>query len=199
VATQIQRAAQQMTVKLSEISVAEGFNPRSDAERAEIDRLARSVAEHGLIQPLVVCPDGDGWRLIDGERRYRACGEAQVVEVAVIVRQADQDTEALDVALVANSERVDLTPVDEAKAFKRLLDRGLTRKGIARRCGVSQRLVSERLALLALDEGLYPQIAAGTIPPGAIRTLVELSKTHPRLPGRAVAEIAAVDTGGVRR
>ncbi len=183
------------TVALSKIVVREGFNPRSDAEQAEISRLAKSIAEHGLIHPLVVCPDGDGFRLIDGERRYRACGEAAVTEVPVIVRHADQETEALDVALVSNMERIDLTPVDEAKAFGRLLERGLTRKGIAERCGVSQRLVSERLALLTLDEGLYPKVADGTIPPGAIRPLVELSKIHPGLPARAVAEIAAVQTG----
>src|SRR4051794_38666458 len=92
-------------------------------------------------------------------------------------------------------ERVDLTPVDEAKAFARLRERGLTRKGIAERCGVSQKLVSERLSLLTLDEQLYPKIADGTIPRGAIRPLVELAKIHPGLPARAVAEIAAVDSG----
>ena len=62
-ATQTAPAAQQLTVKLSEISVAEGFNPRRDAEQAEIARLAKSIAEHGLIHPLVVCPDDGGYRL----------------------------------------------------------------------------------------------------------------------------------------
>jgi ParB/RepB/Spo0J family partition protein len=190
-----QTHSQQLTVPLSSIVVDEGFNPRSDVERSQLDRLAKSIEQHGLIQPLVVTPQGEGYRLIDGERRYRACGEAKLVEVPVIVREADEQTEALDVALVANSERVVLTPVDEAKAFKRLLDAGLTRKGIAERCGVSQKLVSERLALLTLDEELYPKVADGTIPPGAIRPLVELAKIHPRLPARAVAEIAAGDSG----
>jgi ParB family transcriptional regulator, chromosome partitioning protein len=110
VATQTHTATQ-LTVPLSAIVVDEQFNPRSDAEQAEIGRLAKSIAEHGLIQPLVVCPQGDGYRLIDGERRYRACGEAAVVEVAVIVRPPDAETGALDVALVANRERVDLTKI----------------------------------------------------------------------------------------
>lgn len=75
------------------------------------------------------------YRLIDGERRYRACGEASVTEVPVIVRAADEQAQALDVALVANMERVELTPVKEANAFARLIDRGLTRKGVAERLG----------------------------------------------------------------
>jgi len=90
---------------------------------------------HGLIAPLVVTPlDANGeYRLIDGERRYRACVEAAVVEVPVIVRGADEATAALDVALVANMARVDLSPLEQAKAFARLIDRGLTRKGVAER------------------------------------------------------------------
>ncbi len=71
---------------------------------------------------------------------------------------------------------------NEAKAFARLLERGLTRRGIAERCGVSQKLVPERLALLTLDEDFYPRIADGTIPPGAIRPLIELARVHPGAP-----------------
>lgn len=86
-----------------------------------------SIKTHGVIHPLVVCPAaGDGYRLIDGERRYRACAEAAVGEVPVIVRTVDEDAEALDVALVANMERVELTVLEQSKAFQRLLDSGLT-------------------------------------------------------------------------
>ena len=66
------------TVPLSTISVREGFNPRDDVERAELDRLTDSVREHGLIQPLVVREAGGGYELVDGERRYRACAQAAV-------------------------------------------------------------------------------------------------------------------------
>ena len=125
----------QRTVALSAVHVDEGFNPRDDAQRAEITGLADSIKTHGLIAPLVITPlDGNGeYRLIDGERRYRACVEAAVVEVPVIVRGADEATAALDVALVANMARVDLSPLEQAKAFARLIDRGLTRKGGAER------------------------------------------------------------------
>ena len=123
----------QRTVALSAVDVSEGFNPREDAEQADIARLAESIKAHGLIHPLVVTRvDRDGrLRLIDGERRYRACLQASLAEVPVIVRDTDEATEALDVALVANMQRVDLSPPEQAKAFQRLVDRGLTRKGVA--------------------------------------------------------------------
>ena len=88
------------TVPLSQVVVREGFNPRDDVERAELDRLTDSVREHGLIQPLVVRAAEDGYELVDGERRYRACARAAVTEVPVIVRETDADTDGLDVALV---------------------------------------------------------------------------------------------------
>ena len=183
---------EQRTVALSQIHVAEGFNPRDDAAHAEIARLAESIKTHGLISPLVVCPiDGNGdYRVIDGERRYRACAEAAVTEVPVIVRAPDEETGALDVALVANAQRVDLNVVEEAKAFARLIDSGLTRKGVAETLGVSQKLVRDRLALLELDEALHPGFADGTIPAGAVKALLELVKIHESLPGVAARRIA---------
>jgi ParB/RepB/Spo0J family partition protein len=185
----------QRTVALSAVHVDEGFNPRDDAQRAEITGLAESIRTHGLVRPLVVTAvDGNGaYRLIDGERRYRACVDAAIVEVPVIVRDADEATAALDVALVANMARVDLSPLEQAKAFARLIDRGLTRKGVAERIGVSQKLVRERLAILDLPEDLHAQVGDATIPPAAIRPLVELAKIHPGLPAVAVSRILEPD------
>ncbi len=78
------------TLPLSQVLVREGFNPRDDVERAELDRLTQSVREHGLIQPLVVRPAEGGYELVDGERRYRACAQPAVTEVPV-VRETDAD------------------------------------------------------------------------------------------------------------
>jgi len=177
------------TVSLSEIVVREGFNPRDGAERAELDRLTDSVREHGLIQPLVVREAGGAFELVDGERRYRACEQAGVTEVPVIVRDTDTDTDGLDVALVANMSRVDLDVVEEARAFKRLLDSGLTRKGVAEKLSITQARVRERLVLLELDEGLLGNVADGTIPQAAVKALVEVGKIHEALPARAVAQV----------
>jgi len=174
----------QRTLALSAIQVAEGFNPRSDAEHAELARLADSIKTHGVIQPLLVTPAGGtgDYRLIDGERRYRACLEAAVTEVPVLVRDSDQATEALDVALVANMQRVELSPLEQANAFQRLIDRGLTRKGVAEALAVSPKLVRERLGVLELPEQLHAQVSDGAIPPGAIRSLVDLAGVHPKSP-----------------
>lgn len=188
---------QQRTVALSAIHVTDGFNPRDDAEKAEIARLAESITAHGLIQPLVVCSEDTGeYRVIDGERRYRACVEASVMEVPVVVREPDEATEALDVALVANMQRVDLSPLEQAKAFQRLIHRGLTRKGVAETLGVSQKLVRERLAILDLPTELHDRVGDGTIPPGAIRPLVDLTQIHAGLPAVAVARILEADPDG---
>jgi len=126
-----------------------------------------SIKTHGVIHPLVVCPadDNGAWRLIDGERRYRACPEAGVTEVPVIVRTVDEDAEALDVALVANMERVELTVLEQAKAFQRLLEKGLTRKGVAERVGVSAKLVRDRLQILELPVELHAKVGDATIAP----------------------------------
>ena len=177
------------TVPLSKITVCEGFNPREGAERAEIDRLTDSVREHGLIQPLVVREADGGYELVDGERRYRACAQAAVTEVPVIVRETDADTDGLDVALVANMSRVDLDPVEEARAMRRLIESGLTRKGVAERLSIPQARVRERLQLLELPQELWPRIADGSIPLAVAKALDELAKIHPQLPARAVAEV----------
>ncbi len=181
----------QRTVALSAIHVAEGFNPRDQAERAELARLVASIKTHGVIHPLVVCPadDNGAWRLIDGERRYRACAEAALVEVPVIVRPADAESEALDVALAANMERVDLTALEQAKAFQRLLDSGLTRRGVAERVGVSHKLVRDRLQILELPVELHAHVGDGTIAPGAIKALAELTKIDPGLAVVAVRRV----------
>lgn len=189
----------QRTVALSQIHVSEGFNPRTNAERAEIARLAESITTHGLIQPLVVTPtNGNGdYRLIDGERRYRACVQASIVEVPVIVREVDETTAALDVALVANMARVDLSPLEQAKAFARLIDRGLTRKGVANTLGVSQKLVRDRLQILELPKQLHAQVGDGTIPPGAVRPRSEIStaSTPAQQSCRAPPPVPGPDTG----
>jgi ParB/RepB/Spo0J family partition protein len=179
--------AELRTVALSRIHVEEGFNPRQRFDQAELERLARSIRLRGLLQPLVVAPNGeDGFRLLAGERRYRAAALASVTEVPVIVRQVSEDTRGLDDALVENMSRQDLDPVEQATGFQRLLDGGLTRKGVVELLGVSQKLVADRLQILALPEELHPQIADGTIPPSAVKPLADLAKAHAGLPVVAV-------------
>jgi ParB/RepB/Spo0J family partition protein len=190
--------AEQRTVALKEIHVAEQFNPRRRFEQKQLDELARSIALHGLLQPLVVAADDDGYRLIAGERRYRAAQLAGLEEVPVVVRASDGSSAGLELAIVENVERVGLDVVEEARAYRRLMDeQGLTRKGVAERLGIAQKRITERLQILELPEELHPKLAAGEIPPAAVKPLAGLAKLHPRLPAVAVAEVERdVDPNG---
>lgn len=178
------------TVALSAIHVDEQFNPRDDAENAKIDRLADSMRQHGLLVPLLVSLNGVGYRLIAGERRYHAARRAGLEEVPVIVRDTDDKSDELVLALVENIAREDLNPVEEAKGFQRLMDEGsLSRKGVAEVLSIAQRRVTERLAILELPEELHPRIASGDIPPSAVKALAALARIHSGLPAVAVARV----------
>jgi ParB/RepB/Spo0J family partition protein len=179
-------------VALSRIHVQPDFNPRTTRDPKKFAQLVASVREEGVLQPLLVADDGDGgFRLIAGEGRYLAAGEAGVVEVPVLVRDVDERTGGLELALAENLSREDLDPVQEAHAFARLKQAGYTKKGIAERLGVSQKLVGDRLAILDIPAELHPQIADRSIPPSAIKPLVALGKIHPGLPSVVVARVAA--------
>ena len=188
-------AGEQRTIALAHIHTDSAFNPRTSSERTRLAQLEDSIRRHGVLQPVLVTTDGDErYRLIAGHRRIAAATAAGLTEIPAVVRPVDDDTRGLDLALVENIARQDLNPVEEAVAFQRLVDAGLTRKGVAQAIGVSQKLVTERLALLELPDTLHPQIADATIPPGAIRALVTLAKIHADLPAVAVARVAAGPT-----
>lgn len=179
-------------VALSRIHVEPGFNPRTARDPRRFAQLVASVREEGVLQPLLVCENGDGgFRLIAGEGRYLAAVEAGIVEVPVLVREVDERTGGLELALAENLSREDLDPVQEAHAFARLKDAGYTKKGVAERLGVSQKLVGDRLAILDIPVELHEPIADGSIPPSAIKALVTLAKIHPALPAVVAARVAA--------
>ncbi len=123
------------TVPLSAIVVREDFNPRKSFDEAAIERMAATIADVGLLQPLLVRPaeTAGEYELVDGERRYRAAFRAGLTAAPVLVRARDEDTGGLVEALAANFHGAGHTPVEEAKAFGRLLDAGLTRHGICER------------------------------------------------------------------
>src|SRR3954469_17420936 len=169
------------TVPLSAILVREEFNPRKHFDEAAIERMAATIADVGLLVPLLVRPAASAGEseLVDGERRYRAAFRAGLTEAPVLVRAGEHDTGGLVEALAANFHRADHTPVEEAKAFGRLLDAGLTRKGICQRLAVSRELVRDRLEILQLPDELHAQVDDGTVPLGAVKALVALGRIHP--------------------
>lgn len=185
-------------IALSDIHLVTEFNPRDDAEHAAIDSLAQSMLHHGVLSPVLVAPDGDGaYRLIAGERRYRAAQKAGLEQLPALVRETPNSA-GLDLALVENIKRKDLSPVQEAYGFKRLMDeQGLTRKGVAELLCVAQKRVTDRLQILDVPEALHGRIASGDIAPSAIKALATLARIHPDLPAVAVAHVdTTVDPHG---
>jgi ParB family chromosome partitioning protein len=113
-----------LMVALDLVEVRDGFNPRSERDKRDFAHLVAGLREHGVLQPVLVAPaDGDRFRLIAGEGRYRAAVEAGLAEIPALVRETDSETDWLDLALIENLAREDLNPVDEARGYQALLDR----------------------------------------------------------------------------
>lgn len=149
--------------------------PRRHFAEAEIEELAGSIRELGILQPLLVRPMDDppgGHEIIAGERRWRAAQRAGLHEVPVIERQLT-DAEALEIALVENLQREDLSPIDEAQGYKRLADEfGHTQEDLARVLGKSRSHVANMMRLLNLPRGVRSLLDDGKITPGHARALL---------------------------
>jgi ParB family chromosome partitioning protein len=118
----------------------------------DLSELIASITEKGIIEPLVVRQRGERFQIIAGERRYQASVQAGLTELPVIVREVD-DTEVIELALIENLQRKDLTPFEEAEALHSLADRcGYTHQDLARRLGKSRTSITESLALMAMPE-----------------------------------------------
>ena len=156
--------------------------PRQRFDPSAIEGLASSIREHGLVQPLVVTAIGDDrYRLIVGERRWRAAGVAGLIRVPVVVKDAS-DRQTLELALVENVQRADLNPLEEAAAYQRLVqDFGLTQQEVARQVGKSRVAVANTLRLLALSEALKEALTNERITEGHARALLRLPDSETQL------------------
>ena len=144
---------EEKNVKLISIEeiVPNRFQPRQIFGEKELNELADSIKEHGIIQPLIVRPLGDKYEIIAGERRYKAASIAGLYNVPVIVLEKD-DNESAELAIIENIQRKDLTPIEEAKSYQKLLNRGLTQEEIAKKLGIAQPTVANKLRLLSLPD-----------------------------------------------
>ena len=128
------------------------FQPRLSFDEQGLNELAESIKQHGIIQPLVLRKIGDKFEIIAGERRYKASYIAGLTEVPAVIINLN-DNESAEVAIVENIQRKDLSPIEEAKSYKKLLDRGyLTQDQLATRMGKTQATISNKLRLLNLDD-----------------------------------------------
>src|SRR5437660_7242553 len=165
------------------------YQPRRTFNEASIDELARSVREHGIVQPLVVMRSGDKYKLIAGERRFRAAQKAGLATVPVVVRDSLKSGDALQIALIENIQREDLNPMEEANAYHQLHDDfGLTQEEISRRVGKERSTVANFLRLLKLPEPVKQLLASGQLSMGHARALLALdsAKKQQQLADRIV-------------
>lgn len=153
--------------------------PRSVLEDDALDELAASIEEHGLIQPLIVNDEGDDtYTLIAGERRWRAAQRAGLSQVPVVVKEASPQA-MLEMALIENIQRADLNPLEEAAAYRQLIDDfGLTQAQVAQRVGKSRPAVANFVRLLDLPEDVQAAVVAGEVSGGHARALLGASTSE---------------------
>lgn len=146
--------------------------PRRHFDEAALDELAASIAQRGVIQPIIVRPHGQDFQIVAGERRWRAAQRARLHEVPVVVRDYS-DSETLQIALLENIQRQDLNAIEEARAYQRLLDEfGHTQEELARAVHKSRSHVANLLRLLDLPEEVQAQVVSGKLAMGHARALV---------------------------
>ena len=147
-------------------------NPRRVFAEEDIESLARSLKDKGVLQPIVVRPKGEAFEIVAGERRWRAAQRAGIHSVPVLVRELD-DRETLEIAIIENVQRADLNPLEEARAYKMLMDSyDYTQQQLADSIGKSRSHIANTMRLMQLPEGVLGHIESGTLSAGHARTLV---------------------------
>ena len=149
--------------------------PRQEFDPEELQNLADSIAEHGVIQPLTVRETGSGYyQIIAGERRWRAARLAGLKEIPAVIIEAD-DRKVMELALIENLQRQDLNPVEEALGYQALIaDHGLTQEEAAKQVGKSRPAVANALRLLNLCPEVLEMLREGRLSPGHARALLTL-------------------------
>jgi ParB family transcriptional regulator, chromosome partitioning protein len=158
------------------------YQPRTTFAEAELEELAQSVKEHGVLQPIVVRRKGDGmYELIAGERRFRAAKIAGMITIPALVRNSN-DEKSLAVALVENIQRQNLNPMEEAKAYSRLMGEfGLTQDLVSRSVGKDRSSIANILRLLSLHKDVQQFIESGAISLGHAKVLAGLATADAQL------------------
>lgn len=156
--------------------------PRKDFDDEALSELADSIAQHGVLQPLLVRPIADGgYQIVAGERRWRACRMAGVSEVPAVIRELS-DAEVMELALIENLQREDLNSVEEARGYEALMEQyGLTQEAVAKTVGKSRPTVTNALRLLSLPEEILSLLEEGRLSAGHARALLSFEEKESML------------------
>ncbi len=181
-------------VRTKELTTREGYficpiskisanknQPRKAFYDNTIDELAQSIQANGILQPLVVKPEGSGFELIAGERRLRAAKKIGLKEVPVIIKDVS-DRDQLFLSLIENLQREDINPIDEAEGYKKLIENfSLNQLDVAKRVGKDRATVANALRILRLPEEIKNAVKDGSISPGHARTILGLPTVEEQL------------------
>jgi ParB family chromosome partitioning protein len=149
--------------------------PRKNFDEEKIEELAESIKEHGVIQPIVLKKEGDTYTIVAGERRWRASKSAGLKEIPAVIMELT-DKQVLEISLIENIQREDLNPIEEAVAFKKLIEEfNLTQEELGKRISKSRTAVTNCLRLLNLDERVQDYLIDGVITEGHGRALLAVS------------------------
>ena len=152
------------------------YQPRTHFDEDDLISLTESIRRDGVLMPILIRPQGDGYELIAGERRWRASQAAKLKDIPAVVRDLD-DLQALELAIVENEQRNDLTCVESARAYRRLMDEfNYTQQQVAESIGVSRAQVSNLIRLLQLSHPIQTMLEARKLSMGQARPLVGLDE-----------------------
>lgn len=145
--------------------------PRTEFDEDAIEELSQSISQHGILQPILVRPIGDEYKIVAGERRWRAAMKAGLREVPVIIREMTE-LEAMQIALIENLQRESLNPIEEAFGYKRLMDEfSMTQEQIAQQVSKPRSVIANSLRLLKLPEAVQKMLSQGDISVGHAKVL----------------------------
>ncbi|MEN6414024.1 MAG: ParB/RepB/Spo0J family partition protein [Veillonellales bacterium] len=178
-------AAEEDQDQVSGISVQEivpnQFQPRRVFDEEALAELTQSIQQYGVLQPIVVRRTLKGYELVAGERRWRASQKAGLSVIPAVVREYT-DSEMTEIALIENLQREDLNPLEEAAAYKMLMEKfGLTQEEVARKIGRSRSLIANTLRLLKLHPVVQEYVSRGTLSMGQVRPLLALGNPELQL------------------
>jgi len=160
-------------LKITDIN-PNGEQPRKRFDEESLQELASSITENGVIQPIIVVKKGTGYRIVAGERRWRASRLAGLTVIPAIVRDLT-DLQTMEQALIENIQRQDLNPLEEAYAMDRLMkEHGLTQEQLSKKLGKSRPAIANTIRLMAIDESLQDYIRNGDLTAGHARALLAL-------------------------
>ncbi len=150
------------------------YQPRESFDDKAIDELAESIREKGIIQPIIVRENGDKYQIVAGERRFIAAKRAGLKTIPALIKNVE-DEEAAEIALIENIQRKDLNPIEEAKAYKNLIDAfHYTQEELAKRIGKDRATIANSLRLLSLPDSIIQKVKAGLLTAGHARAILSV-------------------------